>query len=192
MNSPDSLPDPQTTARSVAWERVAQSRTWAFLLLAIGTVSSVIYPHPPLVALGAIAATTLKPTRAFSVGIAFWLVNQLCGYGWRSYPLSAESLGWAAAMGIGMLLVVGLVAVGRWRWQPTPKQNDWLYLSAALVSGFVLFEGLILSLGFLLTGSHVLTGTMLGWLFFKEAIWTIGLGLLHRGLMRQSARAARI
>ncbi|MBD3882357.1 hypothetical protein IFO70_11350 [Phormidium tenue FACHB-886] len=182
----------RTADRPAAWQRVAQSRIWLLLLLSIGTLGSVVYPHPPLVALGAIAATTLKPSRAFGVAIVFWLSNQLCGYGWRGYPLSAESLSWAAVMGIGMLLVVGLVAVGRWRWQPTTRQNDWLYLSAALVSGFVLFEGLILSLGFLLTGSHVLTGTVLGWLFFKEAIWAIGLGLLHGGLMQRAFRAARI
>jgi len=30
-----------------------KSRLWFFLLIAIGTFSSVIYPHPPLVAFGA-------------------------------------------------------------------------------------------------------------------------------------------
>lgn len=55
------IPSPSVQTRwSSLWQLLAQSRLWFFLLIAIGTFSSVIYPHPPLVAFGAIAGGTLK------------------------------------------------------------------------------------------------------------------------------------
>jgi hypothetical protein len=56
------------TARTLSYATtpVASDRLWTFLLVAIGSASSVIYPHPPLAAFGAIAGTTLTPRRALS------------------------------------------------------------------------------------------------------------------------------
>lgn len=175
----------EKTFWAIHWQSIAQSRIWLMLLLAIGSASSVVYPHPPLVAFGTIAGATLTPRKALGATTAIWLVNQICGYGWRQYPQTVESLGWAIAMGIGALLITSL-ALLRPQFSQTTFKGHCLWLLAIAVTGFVMFEGIILSLGFLLTGSHVFTWEILGSLFGKEMIWTAALTGVHAAIARYS------
>jgi len=55
---------------------LCQSRLWFFLLIAIGTFSSVIYPHPPLVAFGASQAVRSNLNARFYQQ-PIWFTNQL-------------------------------------------------------------------------------------------------------------------
>lgn len=52
----------------------------------------------------------------------------------------------------------------------------------ALLTGFLVFAGLILSLGFLLTGSHVFNWEILGRLLMNDVLWGLGLTLMHLGV----------
>jgi hypothetical protein len=45
--------------------------------------------------------------------------------------------------------------------------------------GFAVFESLILTVDWLLTGSHTLTWAIAQSLFIKETVWAIGLMLIH-------------
>ncbi|NJL54024.1 hypothetical protein HC928_01890 [bacterium] len=182
---------PQSSQWSITWNRVANQRRWMFLLIGIGSFSSVIYPHPPLVAFGAIAGSTLSPKRAFLIALSIWFMNQLYGYGLRSYPQTAESFLWGLVMGLGMLLVTALAAL-----RPPFSRTTWKghgsWMAIAVLTGFLLFESLVLSLGFLLTGSHVLTWAILGHLLFKELIWAFALTLGYGFLARRTVRTGDI
>jgi hypothetical protein len=169
------------------WNRLANRHFWTFLLMAIGSLSSVIYPHPPLVAFGVIAGSTLPPKRALSIVATIWLINQLYGYGLRQYPQTAESLSWGLVMGLGTLLVTALAAI-RPPFSKLTCRGHWLWVAIALVTGFLLLQSLILSLGFLLTGSHVLTWAILGHLLIKEVVWTIALTAFYVFLIRFAMR----
>jgi hypothetical protein len=111
QESMNTTTNPSASQWSVTWNWVASHRLWSFLLIAIGSASSVIYPHPPLVAFGAIAGTTLTPKRALGAATAIWLVNQVYGYGLRQYPQTTEALLWGLVMGLGTLLVTAMAAI---------------------------------------------------------------------------------
>jgi hypothetical protein len=70
-----------------AWNRVASHRLWTFLLITIGSAGSVIYPHPPLVAFGALAGITLTPKRALRADR--YLAGQSVLWLW-SIPISSN------------------------------------------------------------------------------------------------------
>jgi hypothetical protein len=146
----------RTTDWSVVWNRAACDRLWTFFLVAIGAFSSVIYPHPPFVAFGAIAGTTLKPKRAILVALSIWLVNQVYGYTLRQYPWAANSLLWDFMLGLGTLIVTALASLRPIFSQKTLRGHCFWLGAIALIS-FAVFESLILAIDWLLTGSHTLT-----------------------------------
>jgi hypothetical protein len=160
------------------WRNLAQSRLWFLMLTVIGSASSVTYAHPPLVAFAAIAGATLKPKLAMLSAMAIWLASQLYGYILRGYPHTSESLIWGLIMGLGTL-VAALIATLRPACSRQNLSGHLAWVAIALGIGFLLFEGLVLSCGFLLTGTHVFTLTTLGLLLFKETLWTIALTALH-------------
>lgn len=169
---------PQASQWSITWNRVASDRRWTFLLIAMGVFSSIIYPHPPFVAFGAIAGTTLKPRRAILVALLIWLVNQVYGYTVRQYPWSADSLLWGLMLGLGTLIVTAL-ALLRPKFSQKTLKGHCLWLGASALLGFAVFESLILTVDWLLTGSHTLTWAIAQSLFIKETVWAIGLILIH-------------
>ena len=151
-------------------------RRWAFLLTSVGALSSIVYPHAPLVAVGAVSGATLRTRLALQVALLVWLVNQLYGFIWRSYPQTFESFTWGVTMGIGTALVTLLACLISGLDSVTHRG---VKIVIATLTGFAVFEGIILSLGFWLIGTHVLTWSILGRLLFKEIIWTLGLTLVH-------------
>jgi hypothetical protein len=191
QESMNTTTNPSASQWSVTWNWVASHRLWSFLLIAIGSASSVIYPHPPLVAFGAIAGTTLTPKRALGAATAIWLVNQVYGYGLRQYPQTTEALLWGLVMGLGTLLVTAMAAI-----RPTlskmTRKGHWVWVAIAVVAGFLLFESLVLSLGFLLTGSHVLTWAIFGHLLFKDLIWAFALTLIHVSITQLTLRSTGV
>jgi hypothetical protein len=166
-----------STAWQTGWEVLASNRLWILSLLVLGSISSVIYAHAPLVAFAVAAGTTLKPRKAITLAITVWLINQLYGYLLRQFPLTLESLGWGGLMLIGAVLVAGVAAL-RPRFSQTSWAGHLLWTSVAAVVGFALFEGLILLA--LTTADHGLGSTTMLKLFSKEMIWTAAMVLFHR------------
>lgn len=173
----------EQTLWATRWQTIARSRVWFALLLAIGAFSSVIYPHPPLVAFGAITGTTLKRKPAILIAMSIWLINQVYGYTLRQYPLTADSLLWGLMMGLGTLIVTVPASV-RPSFSQKTLQGHCLWFGAVALIGFAAFESLILALDWLLIGSHMLTWAITGSLFAKEVIWAIGLLLMHLSFIR--------
>jgi hypothetical protein len=180
--------DSQSSQWSSVWNRAASDRLWTFLLVAIGAFSSVIYPHSPFVAFGAIAGTTLKPKRAILVALSIWLVNQVYGYTVRQYPWSADSLLWGLMLGLGTLTVTAL-ALLRPPFSQKTLRGHCLWLSAIVLMGFAVFQSLILTVDWLLTGSHTLTWAIAGGILINTTVWTIALALIHLVFVRFTTRS---
>ncbi|MBF2028214.1 MAG: hypothetical protein IGS48_15855 [Oscillatoriales cyanobacterium C42_A2020_001] len=179
---------PQSSQWAVTWNWVASDRLWTFLLVAIGAFSSVIYPHPPFVAFGAIAGTTLKPKRAIPVALSIWLMNQIYGYTMRQYPWSADSLLWGSMLGLGTLIVTAL-ALLRPTFSQKTLRGHCLWIGAIVLVGFAVFESLILTVDWLLTGSHMLTWAIARSILINTTIWTITLALIHLVFARFTTRS---
>ncbi|MGI0484211.1 hypothetical protein ACN4EK_02170 [Pantanalinema rosaneae CENA516] len=174
---------PQSSQWSITWKRVASDRRWSFLLIAMGVFSSIIYPHPPFVAFSAISGTTLKPRRAILVALLIWLVNQVYGYTVRQYPWSGDSLLWGLMLGLGTLVVTALASLRPKFSQKTLKEHC-LWLGASALLGFAVFESLILTVDWLLTGSHTLTWAITHSILINTTLWTISLTLIYLVFVR--------
>lgn len=179
---------PQLSQWSSMWNRAASNRLWTFLLIANGAFSSVIYPHPPFVAFGAIAGTTLKPKRAILVALSIWLVNQVYGYTLRQYPWSADSLLWGFILGLGTLIVTVLASLRPPFSQKTLKGHC-LWLGTIALVGFAVFESLILAVDWLLTGSHTLTWAIARGILINTTIWTITLAMIYLVFVQFTTRS---
>jgi len=178
----------QSNQWSSTWNRVASNRLWTFLLVAIGAFSSVIYPHPPFVAFGAVVGITLKPKRAILVAMSIWLVNQVYGYTLRQYPWSADSLLWGFMLGLGTLIVAAL-ALLRPTFSQRTLRGHCLWLCAVTLIGFAVFQSLILSVNWLLTGSHTLTSAIARGILINTTIWITALALIHLVFVRFTTRS---
>ncbi|MEM6453130.1 MAG: hypothetical protein AAF703_22785 [Cyanobacteria bacterium P01_D01_bin.105] len=60
----------KTAIFSHAWRSLAHSRLLPFLLLALGTVSSGVYAHAPLVSFAAMGGITLPRHRAITIALS--------------------------------------------------------------------------------------------------------------------------
>lgn len=179
---------PQSSRWLIDWNRVASDRRWTFLLIAMGVFSSIIYPHPPFVAFSTIAGTTLKPKGAVLIAMSIWLINQIYGYTVRQYPWSADSLLWGFMLGLGTLIVTALALLRPLFSQRTLKGHC-LWVAATALLGFAVFESLILTVDWLLTGSHTLTWAIARSIVVNTTIWTITLTLVYLVFVRFITRS---
>ncbi|QEY31441.1 hypothetical protein EVJ50_03415 [Synechococcus sp. RSCCF101] len=171
-----------------AWQALAASRWLPLLLLGLGTCSSAVHAHAPLVAFAAMSGVMLKPRRAVVVALLIWLVNQAIGFGIRGYPLSGMAFTWGSLMGVGTLLVVSLASI-RPPFSRSSMTGHALWCVIALVGGFVLYQGLI-SLAYpVILDGHFMGLDVVASVFRKQAVWAGGMALGHGLLMRlQMAR----
>ena len=118
-------------------------------------------------------------TRRLALLAAFsiWIANQIFGYTIRQYPLTLESVTWGLVMGVGTILVTLIAALGT-KFSRNNLSNNFLWLGASLIIGFITFEGLILTVD-RLQENHILTYSILFRLFIKDVIWEIALTLIH-------------
>jgi len=88
-------------------------------------------------------------------------------------------------MGLGILLVT-LLALVRPDFSRVNLKGHCLWMIASAVIGFVVFESLILSFGWLLTGGHTLTWDIIAHLSLKEFAWSVVLVTGYLFLARRS------
>lgn len=74
------------------WKSASHHESWFIGLIAIGSFSSALYAHPPLVALGTVAGSTLPPRKAIGAAIAIWLANQILDSKQRMNVTNLQSL----------------------------------------------------------------------------------------------------
>lgn len=155
-------------------------------MLAIGSASSFIYPHVPLVSFAVLAGITLNRKRAIISVLLIWFVNQLYGFTIRHYPLSAIALLWGVSMGLGTMAVALIASM------PQPfSRRSWagqgLWLGISLLLGFATYQS-----GTLLVnqwvGMHGLTADVFLRMFVRDGIWAIALFALYTLLVLRQQR----
>ncbi len=160
-----------------AGEMVSNSNKWQLSLIAIGSASSIIYAHVPLVGLAAVAGNTLTRNKALITVTSIWFANQLYGFAIRQYPRTFESFTWGLVMGLGTLLVTWLVTL-----RPKfSRYNVWGYLTWLVVSfvgGYAIYQGSIVLIAQLMSG-HGFSSTILWGIFVKNVIWATALSGIY-------------
>lgn len=160
-----------------ATKAISLSGWWQFCLIAFGSLISVIYPHPPLIAFAAVSGNTLTRNKALLSMTGIWLANQLYGFTVRHYPQTLESFTWGLVMGISILFVTWLMTL-----QPKFSRNNvqgyLIWLAVSVVGGFVIYQGNITLLAQLI-GEYELSWTVLWGIFLKDIVWAIALSIFH-------------
>lgn len=170
-------------------QAIATGQLWRFCLLVIGSASSIIYPHVPLVSFAAVAGTTLNRWQAVVIAGLIWLTNQLYSYTIRHYPLSVVSCLWGLTMGLGTIVVVLIASI-----QPKFSRHSWwgqgFWLGIALLLGFCVYQSSILLVN-QWVGMHGLTTEVMMRIFVQDLIWAIALFSLHSVLVLNHQRVLR-
>lgn len=161
----------------IAGDAIALSNWWQMFLIVVGSASSIVYPHVPLVGFAAVAGNTLTRKKALVSITSIWFANQLYGFIIRQYPRTLESLVWGLVMGLGMLMVTWLVTL-----QPKFSRNNWqgylLWLAISVVGGYAIYQGSIVLIAQLM-GGHGLSSAILWGIFVKDVAWAVALSTVH-------------
>lgn len=152
-------------------EAIAKSNWWQMFLIAVGSASSIIYPHVPLVGFAAVAGNTLTRNKALISAMSIWFANQLYGFAIRAYPKTLESLIWGLLMGLGILAVTWLVTL-----QPKFSRRSFrgylIWLAISLIGGYAIYQGSIILVALWISG-HGFSSAILWGIFFKNFIWAM-------------------
>lgn len=159
-------------------EAIAKSNWWQIFLIAVGSASSIIYPHVPLVSFAAVAGNTLTRKKALISAMSIWFANQLYGFAIRQYPITLESLTWLLVMGLGMLTVTWLITALRPQFSRCDFQGYLLWLAISLISGYAIYQGSIVLVAQWM-GGHGFSSAILGNIFLRDVVWAIALFSLH-------------
>ncbi|MGK7948231.1 MAG: hypothetical protein AB4368_05355 [Xenococcaceae cyanobacterium] len=178
---PSNFPISSLSSWQIAWKVTSDRNWWQLCLIAIGSASSIIYYHVPLVAFAAVTGNTLTRKKALITTMSIWFASQLYGFTIRQYPLTLESLTWGLVMGLGTLLVTWLVTL-RPKFSHYNFQGYLIWLAIAVVGGYAIYQGSILLVAQLM-GGHGLTAVMLGRIFVKNVIWAVGLSGIHSSII---------
>ncbi len=163
-------------------EAIAKSNWWQMFLIAVGSASSIIYPHVPLVGLAAVAGNTLTRNKALISAMSIWFANQLYGFTIRQYPKTLESLTWGLVMGLGMLTVTWLVTALRPQFSRCNLQGYLLWLVISLIAGYAIYQGSIVLVAQWM-GGHGFSSTILWKIFLKDTGWAVVLSAIHSSLI---------
>ncbi|MGF1487344.1 MAG: hypothetical protein ACFBSE_09545 [Prochloraceae cyanobacterium] len=159
------------------WQSINNSNWWQFSLIAVGSTSTIIYPHVPLVGFAAVAGNTLTRKKALISVTTIWFVNQIYGFTIRQYPPTVESVTWGIVMGLGVVLVTWLVTL-RPKFSRNSFQGYLLWLAISVVGGYAIYQSSIVLIAQLM-GGHGFTAVILWQIFVKDAVWAIALSAIH-------------
>ena len=178
--TPESTPNCQLSRLNswqIAGKVMSNSNWWQLSLIAVGSASSIIYPHVPLVGFAAVAGNTLTRQKALISAISIWFANQLYGFTIRQYPQTVESFTWGLVMGLGTLLVTWLVTL-----RPKfSRYSFWGYLTWLVVSfvgAYAIYQGSIVLIAQLMN-AHGFSSTILWGIFVKNVIWAAALSGIY-------------
>ena len=143
----------------------------------MGSASSLIYPHAPLVSFATLAGITLNRRQAIASVLLIWFVNQFYGFTVRHYPLSVSALIWGVSMGLGTIVVALIASI-----QPKFSHQSWVgqsvWFSIALLLGFAAYQSSTLLVN-QWVGMHGLTDDVFLRILVRDGIWAIALFALY-------------
>ncbi len=161
----------------VECQAVAVSRVWRYCLIAIGSASSLVYPHAPLVSFATLAGITLSRRQAVASALLIWFANQFYGFTIRHYPFSAIACLWGVSMGLGTIAVALIASM-----QPRFSYRSWggksIWLGIVLLLGFCVYQSSTLFVN-QWVGMHGLTADVFLRILLREVIWAIALFTLY-------------
>ena len=161
----------------IADKVISKSNWWQIFLITIGSASSIIYPHVPLIGFAAVAGNTLTRKKALISAMSIWFANQLYGFTIRQYPQTFDSFTWGLVMGLGTLSVTWLVTL-RPKFSRHSVRGYLTWLVVSLVGGYAIYQGSIVLIA-QLTSGHGLTAVILWRIFVKNFIWATALSGIH-------------
>lgn len=180
----------------IASQTIAHSRSWFYLLIALGSMSNVVYTCTvPLVGFGVIAGATLPRRKAVTVILCMWLINQLLGFTIHHYPQTFSTVAWGCVMGFGAVMVTLLSSL-KPKFGQARLSKHFLWLGITLLAGYALYEFVIWLAGFFLGGIDGFTLPILWSILMGNAVWAIALGGIHAllvwGVVKRSVSPSMI
>ena len=153
------------------------SNWWQTFLIVVGSASSIIYPHVPLVGLAAVTGNTLTRKKALITAMSIWFASQLYGFTIRQYPRTIESLAWGLVMGLGMLTITWLVTLQP-KFSRHNLQSYLLWLAISVLGGYAIYQSSIVLIAQLM-GGHGFSSAILWGIFVKDVVWAAALSGIH-------------
>lgn len=160
--------------------RVA-SMLWIVLIAGLSVGSSLAFAcAAPLAAISALAATRMDSRTGLALTVTAWLSNQIVGYGFLDYPVTANSVAWGGAIGIAAVL-----AFFSARAIDTKRPAQVFAFVLAFLAAFATYEFALYTAGFILGGSDAaFSFAIVARILAINAVAFAGLLLVHRLLVR--------
>ena len=151
---------------------------WLALLLAASVAFTLgLACAMPFAAIGAAAAMTLNRRDALILTAAAWLANQIVGFAFLSYPMTADTFTWGIVLGI-VAVVTALAAVELTR--RVVRQGTVIAALVSFAGAFVVYEGgLFLVSATWLGGTEDFAPTIVAYILAINAAAFLGLMVLH-------------
>jgi hypothetical protein len=131
----------------------------------------------PFAAIGAAAAMTLARRDALILTAAAWLANQIVGFAFLSYPMTADSITWGIVLGVVAVLTT-LAALELTR--RVARQGSVIAALVSFAGAFVVYEGgLFLVSATWLGGTEDFAPAIVAYILAINAGAFLGLMILH-------------
>lgn len=162
---------------------------WIGAMVVVSTITTLLLAcATPFPALAAIAALHVRRGEGIALLLAAWIAAQITGFGLLHYPVNADSLGWAVALGVAAVgsLIGADLAVGAF-----PRARYPVRLIGAYVAAYVAFKAVVL-LGAMALGSGwaAFSADVLWRQFVRYGLILLGLVVFHQLLARIGVRGS--
>lgn len=152
---------------------------WLALLIGASVAFSLgLACATPFAAFGAAAALTSSRRDALILILSVWLANQLVGFTVLSYPWTASTFAWGAALGAAAVFAT---LACQWALKHLTETARAVSFAATFSIAFVAYEAVLFAVAVaLLGGTEGFTGEILGRIFAINAAAFTGLLALNR------------
>jgi hypothetical protein len=174
-------PAPKETPAMPTLSPAVARNLWIGAMVAASTVTTLMLAcATPFPALAAIAALHVRRTEGVALILVVWIAAQITGFGLLHYPVDADSIGWALALGvaaIGSLFAADLAA------RAMPGANYVARLVVAYVAAYIGFKLVVLLGAFALqSGWAAFKAEVLARQFVRYGLILVGLVVFQRVL----------
>lgn len=152
---------------------------WIAAMVAASTVTTLVLAcATPFPALAALAVLHARPTERVALMVVAWIAAQVTGFGLLHYPMNADSIGWALALGIA---AIGSSFAADWAAKAIPGAPYVARLIAGYAAAYIGFKALVLLGAFVLdSGWAAFTPEVLARQFVRYGLILLGLVVFQR------------
>jgi hypothetical protein len=183
-------PFPKETPAMSTLSPALSRNLWLGAMAVAGIATTLIFkcatPYP---ALAALAALHVDRRGGVALMLVSWLAAQVTGFALLHYPVSAESIGWAVALGAGSM---GALFAARLTDASLAGSAYLARLALAYVAATIAFKLAVLVGAFVLqSGWAAFAPEVLGRQFVRYGLILAGLAVFHQLLTRLGVRTGR-